>query len=104
MVDSCEVFVASIALGELYFSAGKSKRPQVNKARVDQLAAENIVLGCDTETAKQYGDVKTALRLKGRPIPENDIWIAAIALQHGLTLITRDAHFNEVEGLEVAAW
>jgi len=37
-------------------------------------------------------------------MPENDIWIAAIALQHGLTLVTRDSHFSEIESLGTAAW
>jgi len=48
--------------------------------------------------------VRDRLRLKGRPIPENDIWIAAVALQHGLPLATRDDHFNEVDGLRVENW
>jgi tRNA(fMet)-specific endonuclease VapC len=99
-----EVFVSSIALGELYFGSGKSGRPETNMARVDELARDSVVLGCDTDTARRYGEVKNALRLKGRPIPENDIWIAAIALQHRLTLISRDGHFNEVDGLTVEVW
>ncbi len=68
------------------------------------LRETTVVLGCDSDTARRYGEVKNALRLKGRPIPENDIWIAAVALQHGLTLITRDGHFNEIEELTVEAW
>jgi tRNA(fMet)-specific endonuclease VapC len=52
----------------------------------------------------RYGDVKNRLRLKGRPLPENDVWIAALALQYGLTLVTRDAHFQEVENLQTVAW
>jgi tRNA(fMet)-specific endonuclease VapC len=59
---------------------------------------------CDTETARRYGEVKNKLKLKGRPLPENDVWIAALALQHDLTLVTRDAHFQEVESLKTAAW
>ena len=84
-----EVFVSSIAIGELFFGARKSTRPDVNLARIDEFAAVSVVLGCETETARRYGDLKNTLRLKGRPLPENDIWIAAIALQHDLTLITR---------------
>ena len=60
------------------------------------------ILVCDTETARQYGRIKVELRRKGRPIPENDMWIAAVALQHGLTLATRDAHFDAIDGLTVA--
>ncbi|HEV8045487.1 MAG TPA: PIN domain-containing protein [Rubrobacter sp.] len=44
------------------------------------------------------------MRRIGRPIPENDIWIAATALQHGLVLVTRDSHFEHVEGLRVERW
>ena len=44
------------------------------------------------------------MRAKGRPLPENDIWVAAVALQHGLALATRDAHFNEIASLTVVAW
>jgi len=59
---------------------------------------------CDIETATHYARIKNDLRLKGKPIPENDIWIAALALQHGLILATRDAHFGEVDGLTVVRW
>jgi tRNA(fMet)-specific endonuclease VapC len=99
-----EVFVPSIAIGELYFGARKSVRTRDNLARIDEFAANNVVLGCDTDTARRYGEIKAGLRLKGNPLPENDIWIAAIALQHGLTMITRDTHFNEIENLKVVVW
>jgi len=96
-----EVFVPSIVLGELYFGARKSGRVQDNLARIDELATSTTVLGIDTETARLYGEMKNRLREKGRPIPENDIWIAAVARQYGLTLLTRDEHFTEVEGLQI---
>jgi tRNA(fMet)-specific endonuclease VapC len=99
-----EVFIPSIAIGELYYGARKSGRTQENLARVDELVANSAVLGCDAETARRYGEVKNGLRLKGRPLPENDIWIAALALQHNLTLVTRDAHFQEVENLQAVTW
>jgi tRNA(fMet)-specific endonuclease VapC len=102
--EAGEVFVPSIAIGELCYGARKSARAKENLARIDEFAANNVVLGCDTETARRYGDVKNALRIRGRPIPENDIWIAAVALQHGLTLVTRDTHFGEIESLSIAAW
>jgi tRNA(fMet)-specific endonuclease VapC len=99
-----EVFVPSIVLGELYYGAQKSVRIASNVARVDEFAANNSVLFCDTETAQQYGEIKSELRAKGRPIPENDIWIAAIAKQHQLTLVTRDGHFDNVDGLLIEIW
>ena len=99
-----EVFVPSIVLGELYYGAQKSRRVEENEARIDEFAARNVVLSCDAETARRYGEVKNGLRQKGYPIPENDIWIAAIALRNDLTLVARDTHFGEVETLQVEAW
>ena len=77
---------------------------QENVARIEEFAARSAVLACDTETARQYGEVKEGLRQKGRPIPENDVWIAAIALQYDLTLVARDAHFEQIDGLELDTW
>ena len=102
--EANEVFVPSIVIGELYYGARKSARVRENVARIDEFVASNTVLPCDTETAQQYGDIKNKLLAKGRPIPENDIWIAAIAIQHQLTLVARDGHFHEVDGLWVEAW
>jgi tRNA(fMet)-specific endonuclease VapC len=104
LADANEVFVPSIALGELYYGAHKSSRVETNIARINQFADSSSVLSCDTETSQQYGRIKNSLRAKGRPIPENDIWIAAITKQHGLTLISRDEHFKEIDGLSIMAW
>ncbi len=97
-------FLPCIVLGELYYGARKSGRTEANIQRVDEFAARNAVLNCDAETAQQYGKIKEALRAKGKPLPENDIWIAALALQHDLVLVSRDAHFNEIADLIIAAW
>ncbi len=94
----------SIAIGELYYGAWKSQRVQENLGCIDELVGGSIVLGCGIEVARRYGEIKNVLRLKGRPIPENDLWIAAIALEHALTLVTRDAHFNEVATLRAEIW
>ncbi|MGB8647208.1 MAG: type II toxin-antitoxin system VapC family toxin [Anaerolineae bacterium] len=99
-----EVFVPSIVIGELCFGARKSGRVKENLERIDEFAIHNAVLECNTETARRYGQVKNALRVKGQPIPENDLWIASIALEHDLTLITRDMHFAHVPDLAVVAW
>jgi tRNA(fMet)-specific endonuclease VapC len=55
-------------------------------------------------TAKWYGEVKNGLRQKGRPIPENDIWISAMALEYDLILVSRDGHFEKVEQLKLERW
>ncbi len=99
-----EVFVPSTAIGELYFGAYNSLKIRENLTSIDEFALSNTVLACNTDTAKKYGDIKSRLKEKGQPIPENDIWIAAIAQQYALTLVTKDAHFDIVENLKVEVW
>jgi tRNA(fMet)-specific endonuclease VapC len=62
------------------------------------------VLDADSETDRYYGRILALLYKKGRPIPTNDVWIAATALQHNLTLITRDNHFAEIAKLKIKEW
>jgi len=104
LANTTETFIPSVVIGELYYSAYKSARVAANVSRIDQFAAGNTVLECDTATAKEYGQIKNGLRAKGKPIPENDIWIAAIAIQYQLTLVTRDGHFGEVDRLAIETW
>lgn len=104
LAEAEEVFISSVVIGELYYGAQKSGRVEANLTRIDEFIVGNAVLGCDADTARRYGLVKNGLRLKGRPIPENDIWLAAIALQYDLTLVTRDSHFDAVENLHTVVW
>ncbi len=99
-----EILLTSTVVGELFFGAQKSARAEANLARVENLIDRVVVLECNTETARHYSQIKNTLRMKGRPIPENDIWIAAVAVQYDLTLATRDAHFAEVDGLKIETW
>jgi len=99
-----EVFIPSVVVGELYYGAYKSVRVEENITKIDEFAASNTILVCDARTAQEYGQIKNLLRAKGRPIPDNDIWIAAIGKQYGLTLITRDTHFGEVSRITIEAW
>jgi len=104
IANATEVFIPAIVLGELYYGAYKSTRVTENIAKVNEFAMSNSILVCDSRTAREYGQTKNELRSKGRPIPENDIWIAAIAKQYSLTLVTRDAHFGEVDNLTIVTW
>jgi tRNA(fMet)-specific endonuclease VapC len=99
-----EVFLPSVVFGELYYGARRSGRIEANIERVDEFATGSVVLSCDVGTAQRYGEIKDELRKKGRPIPENDIWVAALALQYDLTLASRDEHFCQVQELRTEAW
>jgi tRNA(fMet)-specific endonuclease VapC len=95
-----EVFIPAVVLAELFYGAAKSGRPSENTAKVERFAAGRAVVPCDLEVAREYGRLKQRLKQKGRPMPENDIWIAAVAKHHGMVLVTRDAHFDEVDDLQ----
>lgn len=99
-----QVFVPAITIGELFFGAAKSNRPDENTARIERFASGRAIVVSDLDVARQYGIIKQRLKQKGRPIPDNDIWIAAAAKRHGMLLVTRDTHFAQVEGLETAEW
>jgi tRNA(fMet)-specific endonuclease VapC len=85
--------------GELLFGALNSTRAAENLDRVQKLLDRSRALETTLQTARLYAEVRLALKRKARPIPENDIWIAASAIEHGLPLATRDAHFNQVNGV-----
>lgn len=94
-----EVFVSCIVAGELFYGIQNSSNKEANLQFYREFFKNCAVLDVTFATAELYGVVKTQLKQKGRPIPENDIWIAAIAIQHGLTLVTHDKHFENIEGL-----
>lgn len=99
-----EVFIPSQVIGEMYYVAHQSARPRDNTVRVTDFAQSSSVLVCDSETGRWYGIIKDLLRQKNTPLPENDIWIAAVALQYGLTLVTRDPQFREITNLRTDKW
>lgn len=99
-----ELFLPAIVLGELYYGAMNSQRRKENQTLIDAFKPEVSILYIDDATALFYGNIKKELKDIGRPIPENDIWIAAIAKQYGLILISRDKHFEQIENMETENW
>lgn len=93
--------VSTIVLGELLsgFAAGNQEASNRRELTGFLESPRAVVLPIDEETAQFYAHVYRGLRRKGKPIPTNDLWIAATALQHGFALFTLDAHFSEVEGI-----
>lgn len=98
------LFLPLVALGELYKGVLTSSRPEHNRRLVDDFLLIAALLHPDSSTAEAYSQIAVQLKRKGRPIPENDIWIAAVALECDMPLATRDDHFGEVEGIELIRW
>lgn len=69
-----------------------------------RLEAESIILCPDRQTADWYAVIRLDLKRKGRPIPENDLWIAALARQESLEIVSRDPHFDHIDGLHRIGW
>lgn len=99
-----EAFLCLTVLGELFFGAERSRQRSGNRTRVERLIEVCPLVPQDVETSRHYAVLKAELLKKGRPIPENDIWIAACALRHGLILATRDGHFGYIDSLQAEAW
>lgn len=99
-----EIYLPAIVIGELYYGAYNSSKKQANIERIEAFKLEIPILDCDEYTANYYGQIKSELKRKGMPIPENDIWIAAMAMQYDLVLTTRDAHFSNIETIAVSQW
>lgn len=96
--------VNTIIFGELLAGFRCGSRERQNRLELDQFLDSKRVdlLSVDETTAEFYAQVFFELRQKGRPIPSNDLWLAASALQHGLALATYDDHFSAISGLLLA--
>ena len=81
------------------FSLGGKEKKNRSELEVFLNGPRIEVLTHDLETAEYYASIVKKLKLKGKPIPTNDVWIAANALKRGLALYSFDAHFKEVDGL-----
>lgn len=91
-------------VGELLFGALNSERVGKNLPRYEALIDSCIVLPAEHSTALTWAQLRAQLKQKGRPIPENDLWIAATCLEHDLVLVTSDAHFSHCPGLKTEDW
>jgi len=93
--------ICSITVGELLSGFRGGQRERENRAELaDFLDSPRVkTVPVDEETAEFYAAILDQLRRRGQPIPTNDIWIAAAAMQHGLTLYSFNAHFQKIEGL-----
>ncbi|MDP9120264.1 MAG: type II toxin-antitoxin system VapC family toxin [Acidobacteriota bacterium] len=93
-----------IVIGEYRYGLLGSRYRGHLQSLLDTLVRESFVLRIDETTAETYSQVRQDLRLLGRPIPENDIWIAALARQHQQAVVSRDNHFDPIPGLRRIAW
>ena len=99
-----EIFVPAIVFGELLYGAELSSRKEQNIKKLKEFSLICTIIDCNFETAIEYASIKGFLKRKGMPIPENDIWIAAISMQYQFSLATRDKHFDSIKNLKIVNW
>ena len=96
--------VPSIVLGEYRFGMSGSRLRSELEAKLGRLERLAGILAVDATTALHYAAIRRELKTAGTPIPENDLWIAALVRQHSLPLLSNDAHFDHVSGLTRIDW
>lgn len=98
------LFLPAVALGELYHGAFRGRQREKELRWIEELLPAVTVLGITAKTAEIFGQIGAELALAGTPIPTNDVWVAALAREHGLPVAADDAHFDRVRGLTVLRW
>jgi tRNA(fMet)-specific endonuclease VapC len=101
---SAVIHLPVIVLGEYRYGLKSSRHKAVREKWLDELEASSTVLNITSTTSRTYAEIRHRLRLVGQPIPENDLWIAALARQHRLPLLSNDAHFDNVSGIQRISW
>jgi tRNA(fMet)-specific endonuclease VapC len=93
-----------VVLGEYRYGLKRSRHRRILETLLDQLERESEILSVETRTAVVYAEVREQLRVRGTPLPENDVWIAALAIQHQQPIVSKDGHFDLVTGLHRVDW
>lgn len=95
------VILSPIVIAELYDGFLHGSRNRENRRILERFRAKprTVCVPITDATADWYAEIKRILRKKGRPIPINDVWIAASCMEHGARLLSLDAHFAEIDGL-----
>ena len=102
--QAAEIALPVIALGEYRYGIRQSRHRARYERWLNEVVTTCRVLSVDESTAVVYADIRGELKRAGRPIPGNDLWIAALARQHSLPLLSRDQHFDLVTGLTRIRW
>ncbi len=102
--DPAEQHLPAIVLGEYRFGLLNSRHRHELEVWLEHIESLCFVLMIDSITARHYATIRQELRRMGKPIPENDIWIAALARQHHLPVVSQDEHFDLVPGLRRRGW
>lgn len=98
------IAVPVIVLGEYRLGIAQSRHRASYESWLQEWISSVAVLDIDEETSQSYAALGLELKRKGKPIPTNDLWIAALCRQHALPIVSRDQHFDVVPGIRRVSW
>src|SRR5437016_3533658 len=104
IADSSGPYLPVVVIGEYRFGLKVARDRLRRSAWLDEILKHWIVLEITADTASNYADIRHALKQRSAPIPSNDAWIAALARQHGLPILSTDIHFDSVPGIQRVEW
>jgi tRNA(fMet)-specific endonuclease VapC len=104
IADAPGPYLPVIVLGEYRFGLLSARDRELRLRWLGALAEAWVVLDVTAETAAHYSDIRLRLKQRATPIPSNDTWIAALAREHGLPVLSDDTHFDLVPGIQRVGW
>ena len=99
-----QLAVPVVVIGEYRYGIAQSRHRARYRRWLDNLINDCTVLDVTEQTTHHYAAINVELKQGGKPIPTNDLWIAALCRQHGLPLLSRDRHFDVVSGIQRLDW
>ena len=102
--EAREVAVPVIVAGEFAFGIAQSRHREAYERSLQRMLDRCTVLDIGIVTARHYAAIRLELKGAGKPIPANDVWIAALSRQHALPVMSGDSHFDSVGGLRRRSW
>jgi predicted nucleic acid-binding protein len=104
LLEAEQLAVPAIVLGEFLHGIGQSRHRRKYEDWLEGMLRDVKLLPVGARTARAYAAIRTELKRSGRPIPANDLWIAALAREHAMPVISRDKHFDLIPRLERVGW
>ena len=102
--EARELAIPVIVAGEFAFGIAQSRHREAYERSLRRMLDRSTVLDIGIETARHYAAIRLELKSAGKPIPSNDVWIAALSRQHAIPVMSRDTHFDFVGGLRRRSW
>jgi predicted nucleic acid-binding protein len=103
-VNADAIALPVIVLGEYRFGIAQSRRVNQYETWLEKVIAASQVLDIDERTSRHYAQLRLELKKQGKPIPANDLWIAALCRQYSFDVLSRDRHFDSVPGVKRLGW